>query len=167
MVFVDHGGGWTTGYAHLDTWTIDNPIEPGERIGTVGGSGSAGGTPTPHYAARLSNISQPVVFAGVTIPVGWNNYSPSAPKTTSTNCGAPPVQVLPVAQPTFLDPWGARNDRYVVPLSTGAQYLSGASVKPARTYWGRGTVTLMANTLPGFQLTGTTTWSHTFSTAPC
>ena len=54
---VDHGGGWTTGYAHLDTWTFDSPIEAGERIWMVGGSGVIDGTDMP--PPRLST-SQPV-----------------------------------------------------------------------------------------------------------
>ena len=88
MVEIDHGGGWKTWYAHLATTTINNPIDTGEQIGTVGNT--TGGNPISphlHYEQRLNNLAQPVRFDGVQIPVG-RSYTANDPTITSTNCGA-------------------------------------------------------------------------------
>lgn len=166
MVFVDHGGGWITGYGHLDSAEFTNPIEPGEQIGTVGSSGPTNGIPTLHYAARLNYVSQPVAFDRTEIPVAWF-YSPKAPATKSTNCGVPADEPVAVARPSYSDPCGAGNDRYIIPQSTGIQYTVNGQVKPARSYFAKGEVIVVANALPGFAPRGTTAWRYDFSAEKC
>ena len=90
MVEIDHGGGWKTWYAHLATVSINNPIDTGEQIGTVGNTtGSGSISPHLHYEQRLNGVAQPVAFDGQVIPVG-TSYTSNDPKTTSTNCGVAP-----------------------------------------------------------------------------
>jgi hypothetical protein len=85
MVEIDHGGGWKTWYAHLATVSINNPIDTGEQIGTVGNTGTV--SPHLHYEQRFNGVAQPVAFDGQRIAVG-TTYTANDPKVTSTNCGA-------------------------------------------------------------------------------
>lgn len=89
--------------------------------------------------------------------------------------GAPPQDgwwldtggVTPVTAtaPTFTDQDGTASDTYTIPSKTGVEYLVGGVVKAAGTYPASGTVTVTARATPGYTLSGTTTWSATFSTA--
>ncbi|GAB2964937.1 M23 family metallopeptidase [Nonomuraea fastidiosa] len=74
LVKIDHGGGWATYYAHLDTRTVSvgQSVSQGQKIGTVGNTSKPGNNISPHlhYEVRLgdnypSNI-QRAVFNGVT-----------------------------------------------------------------------------------------------------
>jgi hypothetical protein len=52
-VVIDHGGGWSTLYAHLDGFTtsVGATVDQGEQIGIVGGSGGVTG-PHLHFEER-------------------------------------------------------------------------------------------------------------------
>jgi hypothetical protein len=52
-VVIDHGGGWSTLYAHLDgfTTTVGARVDQGDQIGIVGGSGGVTG-PHLHFEER-------------------------------------------------------------------------------------------------------------------
>ena len=70
------------------------------------------------------------------------------------------------AAPTFTDASGTAGDEYTIPAVTGVIYKVDGVTTAAGTYPGIGTVTVTAEAEPGWTLTaGTTTWSHTFSTA--
>lgn len=77
--------------------------------------------------------------------------------------GTRPVSVTPQAV-TFTDEDGTADDVYTVPRTPGVQYVVDDAVVAPGTYPGAGTVTVTARALAGFTLTGTATWSHTFST---
>ncbi|TDD49153.1 M23 family metallopeptidase [Nonomuraea terrae] len=88
LVKIDHGGGWSTYYAHLNTRSVSagQSVSQGQRIGTLGNTSRPGNNISPHlhYEVRLgssypSNI-QRAVFNGVTF--GYPQQT-----LTSRNCG--------------------------------------------------------------------------------
>ncbi|MGW0191897.1 M23 family metallopeptidase [Nonomuraea sp. NPDC003201] len=90
LVKIDHGGGWTSYYAHLNSRTVSEgqAVSQGQQIGTVGNTSKPGNNISPHlhYEVRLgtnypANI-QKAVFNGVTF--GYPQQS-----VTSKNCGNP------------------------------------------------------------------------------
>jgi len=64
---------------------------------------------------------------------------------------------------TFSDPYGSASDTYTVPSTTGVDYQVGGVTVPAGTYPGTGEVTVTAVAQAGYALSGTSTWSHTFT----
>ena len=74
--------------------------------------------------------------------------------------------VVPTA-PGQSDPCGTVNDTYTIPATTGVEYLVDGTVKAAGSYAGSGTVMVAAKTIPGYILSGTSTWTLTFSNAEC
>ena len=84
--------------------------------------------------------------------------------------GSAPVgtEVTP-AEPTFTDPSGTANDRYVIPTTTGVVYSKGGTTIVAGTYTPTAgeAVTITATAASGYTIASgaTVSWSHTFSTA--
>lgn len=66
-VVVSHGGGWTTYYAHLDSWSVSvgQQVSRGQRIGAVGSTGGSSG-PHLHFEQRLNGSAVSVKFNGTT-----------------------------------------------------------------------------------------------------
>ncbi|MEU8321502.1 M23 family metallopeptidase [Nonomuraea sp. NPDC048881] len=102
LVKIDHGGGWSTYYAHLNTRLVSagQSVSQGQQVGTVGNTSKPGNNISPHlhYEVRLgtsypSNI-QKAVFNGVTFgyPVqtlsSKNCGGSSNPYTPQEACGA-------------------------------------------------------------------------------
>jgi hypothetical protein len=90
--------------------------------------------------------------------------------TTSHNYGiAPDSNVLcPVAPVTFDDQCGTANDSYIVPTTFLVDYKVGANVVTAGSHPGAGTITVNAYPQSNqVTLSGTTTWTHTFTSVPC
>ena len=82
-VEIDHGGGYRTRYAHLNSQSVSQgqTVSKGQKIGTVGSTGGSSG-PHLHYEQRLNGVAQKPVFNGSTaLFYGTKNY-------TSNNCGA-------------------------------------------------------------------------------
>ncbi|WND79670.1 peptidoglycan DD-metalloendopeptidase family protein [Lysobacter capsici] len=71
LVVIDHGGGWTTWYAHLDSIAIANgaSVNQGQKIGTLGKTTRPGNSISAHlhYEQRLNNDDQKIVWNGSTI----------------------------------------------------------------------------------------------------
>lgn len=66
-VVIDHGGGWKTYYAHLNSFAVSQgqSISKGDKVGTVGSTGGSTG-PHLHFEQRYNGVAQKVVFNGVT-----------------------------------------------------------------------------------------------------
>ena len=82
-IVIDHGGGWTTLYAHLETYMVADgaTVNMGDVIGTVGNNDGALVSHL-HYEQRLNGTDQVVVWNGVSIG------HPSDVNYTSANCGS-------------------------------------------------------------------------------
>ncbi|HEX6685194.1 MAG TPA: M23 family metallopeptidase [Candidatus Limnocylindrales bacterium] len=83
-VVIDHGGGYSTLYAHLQGWTVSvgERLEFGTRIGYVGTTGGSTG-PHLHYEQRLNGSAIRINFDGsAALYWGTRNY------TSSNECGA-------------------------------------------------------------------------------
>ncbi len=76
----------------------------------------------------------------------------------------PPTAVTPKAA-TFADLCGTQFDRYTIPATTGVNYLVNGAAKAAGTYAATGKVAVTTTAMAGYSLSGTTSWSKTFSAA--
>lgn len=91
-VVIDHGGGWTSLYAHLANRAVGvgAAIAQGDPVGIVGASGSgSNGFVHLHYEQRRGGVHQHVRFSGQMI--GYS-FTYNGPAYTSANCGARPAQ---------------------------------------------------------------------------
>lgn len=77
-----------------------------------------------------------------------------------------PVQVTP-GVPTFKEQCGTKQDTYTIPATEGVRYKVNGLLTTAGTYTGSGMVTITAEALTGYELTGTASWSQAFETTPC
>ncbi|MFC7382134.1 M23 family metallopeptidase [Sphaerisporangium rhizosphaerae] len=88
LVKIDHGGGWSTYYAHLSLRSVGvgAQVSQGQKIGEVGNTSKPGNNISPHlhYEVRTTDTSYPAniqkaVFNGVT-------FGYPAQTLTSHNC---------------------------------------------------------------------------------
>ena len=65
-VVVDHGGGWTTLYAHLSSFSVSvgQSVGQSQRIGALGNTGGSTGAHL-HFEQRYGGSAQRIVFNGV------------------------------------------------------------------------------------------------------
>ncbi|GAB4196316.1 MAG: hypothetical protein OHK0013_03390 [Sandaracinaceae bacterium] len=80
---IDHGGGWRTRYAHLDSQAVrvGQRVAQGQRIGAVGNTGGSSG-PHLHFEVRRSGVDVRPSFHGVpALFFGTRNY------TSQNACG--------------------------------------------------------------------------------
>jgi hypothetical protein len=82
-VVVDHGGGWTTYYAHLQDWSVSvgQQVARGATIGHVGSTGNSTG-PHLHFEQRSGGSAVKVRFNG-TQALYWGTRS----YTSDNGCG--------------------------------------------------------------------------------
>ncbi|AXE28134.1 ATP/GTP-binding protein (plasmid) [Streptomyces globosus] len=96
-VVIDHGGGWSTVYAHLSSFSVSDgaSVKAGQQIGAVGSTGNSTGAHL-HYEQRLNRTDQRPTFNGAA-------FYPDRTQT-SKNCGTtteePPVIPAPPGDPT-------------------------------------------------------------------
>lgn len=100
-IVIDHGGGWTTHYAHLKTRSVaaGKKVSAGQKIGEVGNSSAKYDLiPHLHYEQRLNNAVQYISWNGARILYwGHKSYksnnkcggSGGAPGTVNTSQGGP------------------------------------------------------------------------------
>lgn len=64
-IIIDHGGGWQTLYAHLNSFSVSQgqSVSKGQKIGTVGSTGGSTG-PHLHYEQRLNGSAVKIVWEG-------------------------------------------------------------------------------------------------------
>ncbi|MEU9234560.1 VCBS repeat domain-containing M23 family metallopeptidase [Streptomyces subrutilus] len=87
-VVINHGGGWSTVYAHLNGFNISNgaTVKAGQQIGVVGSTGNSSGAHL-HYEQRYNTDDQRTVFNG-SVFSGSGSWSKSL---TSKNCDIAPT----------------------------------------------------------------------------
>ncbi|WP_206050982.1 M23 family metallopeptidase [Nocardioides speluncae] len=85
FVRIDHGGGWTTQYLHLqsDSVSVGQTVTRGQQIGRAGNTGASQGAHL-HYDQRYNGDFRQVVFHGSPVARAWY---PNATLITSHNCG--------------------------------------------------------------------------------
>lgn len=86
-VIVNHGGGWTSLYAHLRGYNVSqgNGVTGGGIVGFVGTTGNSSGNHL-HFEQRLNGSAQIVRYSGGQVFPGQNYQS--------DNCGAPPPPTI-------------------------------------------------------------------------
>jgi hypothetical protein len=119
----------------------------------------------PSTRSRARRLAAAVALAAVLVA------ALAAGLIHSTDAGAAGSVVTPVA-PTFSDDvcsnFLATGASYTIPSTTGVDYVVNGAGAPAGTYNAAdgATVTVTAQAQPGFSLTGTTTFTHTFAATP-
>jgi murein DD-endopeptidase MepM/ murein hydrolase activator NlpD len=66
MVLIDHGGGFTTVYAHLSAFSVSagQTVGAGQMVGQMGCTGSCTG-PHLHFETRVNGVAQdPMLYLG-------------------------------------------------------------------------------------------------------
>ncbi|WP_411710978.1 FG-GAP-like repeat-containing protein [Micromonospora musae] len=136
-VVIDHGGGWTTYYFHLSSYSVPDGayVQQGQQIGVTGSTGNSSG-PHVHYEQLFNGVGQPIVINGVSLAPYPGQYQQRF--LVSDNCGGSSTggRYLAGSPTDFTGDGrddvvafskGATNDVYVS-SSTGSSF-AGTSVK--------------------------------------
>lgn len=96
-VEVDHGSGWTTRYAHLNSQAVavGEAVGAGKQLGTAGATGGVTG-PHLHFEERLNGSAQQVTLNGAAVP-----YPGHTDFTSKNNCGGNPYSAEQVCGSGF------------------------------------------------------------------
>ncbi|MDH4144315.1 MAG: M23 family metallopeptidase [Acidimicrobiia bacterium] len=109
-VLIDHGGGWWTVYAHLQSaGRVSGPVRQGQVIGRVGATGNAQGEHL-HYEQWKDVVKQPVLYASGA-PLQPGTTWPGTSYTSRNACGGSTIggagsvdTTPPTAAPTTAAP---------------------------------------------------------------
>jgi hypothetical protein len=142
--FNDGSGSWD------DTFTI--PDVPGVVYYVNGQEYYPGRFNASHFA--VSNDPYTVTITAKAAPSFTLSGTTSWEHTYSTD------ELVAPAAPIFSNSAAS----YTIPSEWGVIYYVDGVSKPAGTYPGAGTVTVTAKARPGFALTGTTSWTKTYTT---
>lgn len=87
-VVIDHGNGWTTYYAHLNSFSVSvgQSISKGQKVGYVGSTGGSTG-PHLHFEQRLNGSAQKVVFNGA-LALYWGSKNYTSQNTCTSTGGS-------------------------------------------------------------------------------
>ncbi|MFC7471660.1 M23 family metallopeptidase [Actinomadura keratinilytica] len=85
-ISVDHGGGWTTYYFHLNAFSVPSGafVAQGQQIGTTGSTGNSSGAHI-HYEQLLNGVGQNIVIDGAALPYPGSYHQ--AHLTSTNGCG--------------------------------------------------------------------------------
>ncbi|MEV0395154.1 FG-GAP-like repeat-containing protein [Polymorphospora rubra] len=85
-IVIDHGGGWTTYYFHLNAFSVPNGayVRQGQQIGLTGSTGNSSGAHI-HYEQLLNGVGQTIRINGVSLAPYPGSYHQRY--LTSDNCG--------------------------------------------------------------------------------
>jgi biotin carboxyl carrier protein len=110
-VVVDHGGGWTTRYAHLASRavTVGQTVSAGQQLGVIGNTSDVSIGVHLHYEQIYQGVVQKAVLEGTRLP-----YYNATVSLTSTNCSP--------AGPVSSDVTGDRKDD-LLGMKDGRLYL--------------------------------------------
>ncbi|MEV6414434.1 M23 family metallopeptidase [Kribbella sp. NPDC051718] len=88
-IVIDHGGGWTTYYFHLSSFSVGNgaQVSQGQQVGVTGSTGNTTG-PHIHYEQLYNGTGQNIVINGSALayPGSYNQYY----LTSDNGCGSQP-----------------------------------------------------------------------------
>ncbi len=141
FVVIDHGGGWTTWYAHLSkrNVVVGATVTQGQQIGVIGNtSATANLSVHLHYEQRLNGTTQKAVINGLAL-----TYFDNSQTLVSRNC--------PTSAALVVDNDNARNDEtkgyseisanWTVSSGTAGYFGSGyafastMAISDAATFW--------------------------------
>ncbi|WP_046495174.1 M23 family metallopeptidase [Streptomyces odonnellii] len=85
-IVIDHGGGWTTYYFHLASYSVPSGavVAQGQQIGVTGSTGNSTGAHI-HYEQLLNGVGQNIVINGAGLPYP-SQYNQSY-LTSDNGCG--------------------------------------------------------------------------------
>ncbi|WP_433393701.1 FG-GAP-like repeat-containing protein [Micromonospora sp. KLBMP9576] len=85
-IVIDHGGGWTTYYFHLNAYSVPDGayVQQGQQIGTTGNTGNSFGAHI-HYEQLYNGVGQPIVINGMSLAPYPGQYNQRY--LVSDNCG--------------------------------------------------------------------------------
>ena len=145
QVVIDHGDGWQTLYAHLQSsGRASGSVTQGQAIGLVGGTGAAT-APHLHWEQKHNGVKQVPLYAnGVALSPGLSADT-SAPAYTSQNCGISSasngsyiaasdtgrVYVMAGGSPMYVSGWGAVGGAHTINAYYTQAQINGMPQYPA------------------------------------
>ncbi|MEC7120658.1 MAG: M23 family metallopeptidase [Pseudomonadota bacterium] len=111
MVVVDHGGGWTTRYYHLSSFSVNQGqnVAQGQEIGKTGSTGYSSG-PHIHYEQLYNNIAQTVRINGYSLaPYPYSYFQKVV--TSDNGCGVVNPPPPPPTGQYWVDTFAHANGR--------------------------------------------------------
>ena len=148
----------------------------GDPVAEAAGTIFNGASPMLTAAAPLTGGTQETLYftvfdqgdSGYDSAVMIDNLRVGTVDDPATDCRpgaqtAPTLVVVSASAPTTVDTYGTADDTYTIPSVTGVQYSVGGHPVAPGTYPATGTVVVTASALEGFELTGPSKFTLTFT----